>query len=79
MVVQHWLLLVSCWRYVDRSLAKAAKTVQKHARHLEISFADTSTLIDALDILCKCLVKGCRINKSRRDPRTYQLLEDTLG
>lgn len=75
MVVQHWLLLVSCWRYADRSLTKAAKTVRKHARHLEISFADTSKLSDALDILCTCLAQGCRINKSKRDPRTYQLLE----
>ena len=79
MVVQHWLLLVSCWRYVDRSLTKAAKAVQKHMRHLEISFADRSTLITALDILCRCLAKGCRINKSKRDPRTYQLLEEVLG
>ena len=79
MVVQHWLLLVSCWRYVDRSLTKAAKAVQKHMRHLEISFTDTSKLSDALDLLCKCLVKGCRINKSKRDPRTYQLLQGVLG
>lgn len=75
MVVQHWILLVSCWHYVDRSLTKAAKTVQKHVRDIEIHFADESNLISALDMLVRCLTKGCRINKSRCDPRTYQLLQ----
>ncbi|MBM4432278.1 MAG: IS4 family transposase [Chloroflexi bacterium] len=79
MLVQHWLLLVSCWRYADRSLTKAVKTVRKHARHLEVSFAETSRLIEAIEIFCQCLVKGCRINKSRNDPRTYQLLAEPLG
>jgi len=79
MVAQHWLLLVSCWRYADRSLTKAVKTIRKHARHLEVSFADTSRLIEALEIFCQCLVKGCRINKSRSDPRTHQLLAEPLG
>jgi hypothetical protein len=72
MLVQHWLLLVSCWPYVDRSLVKAAKIIQKHVRHLEIMFH--RDLASALDALCQCLTKGCRINKSKRDPRTFQLL-----
>jgi hypothetical protein len=75
MLVQHWIVLVSCWRYVDRSLSKAAKVIQKHVRDLEIHFADESDLTDALTMLVHCLSKGCRINKSKRDPRTFQLLE----
>jgi IS4 transposase len=29
MLVQHWVFLVSLWAYPDRSLPKAAQTVQK--------------------------------------------------
>ena len=39
MLVQHWVFLVSCWAYPDRSLTKAAQTVQKHALHLASAFA----------------------------------------
>jgi hypothetical protein len=28
MVIQHWVLLTSCWRSPDRSLVKAAQTVR---------------------------------------------------
>jgi hypothetical protein len=34
MVVQHWILLISCWSYPDRSLAKASATVRRHALNL---------------------------------------------
>lgn len=30
MVIQHWILLVSCWKYPDRSLVKAAQTVRDY-------------------------------------------------
>src|SRR5206468_679158 len=31
MIIQHWLFLVSCWAYPDRSLTKAVATIKKHA------------------------------------------------
>ena len=31
MVVQHWILVVCCWQYVDRSLTNAAQTVRRSA------------------------------------------------
>ena len=31
MVVQHWILLVGCWVFADRSLTEAAKTVRREA------------------------------------------------
>jgi hypothetical protein len=40
MLVQHGVFLVSCWAYPDRSLTKAAQTVQKHALHLNASKRD---------------------------------------
>ena len=75
MLIQHWLVLVTVWRYVDRSLSKAAKMIQKHVRDLETHFTDESELTEALITLTRCLSKSCRMNKSHKDPRTFQLLQ----
>lgn len=76
MTIQHWLLLVSCWCYPDRSLLKAAKTVRKHAITLACTFDSVSTLCEAIEIIQRCLSAGCRINKRKMVPHTYQLLLD---
>jgi len=79
MLVQRWILLVSCWQYANRSLCKAAKTVQRFAWSLARAFRDAQQFCDVLSTIQGCLAKGCRINKSKRDPRTYQLLLGTEG
>lgn len=74
MIVQHWVLLVSCWRYPDRSLFKAAKTIRKHAILLACAFDSAPALANAIEIIRRCLSTGCRINKRKTEPHTYQLL-----
>jgi hypothetical protein len=74
MIVQHWLFLVGCWAYPDRSLVKAAQTVRGHALHLAAHLGSASQLADAITIIQNCLAVGCRINKRRAAPHTYQLL-----
>jgi hypothetical protein len=76
LVVQHWLLLVSCWRYPDRSLTKAAQTIRKQAFHLAAVFFDFTRLCEVLALLQQSLTSGCRINKRRVKPHHYQLLLD---
>ncbi len=74
MIIQHWTFLISNWSFPDRSLVKAAKTVRQHALSLAIALGDLSRLEEALTILKRCLAAGCRINKSAKTPRTFQLL-----
>jgi hypothetical protein len=76
LVVQHWLFLVSCWAYPDRSLAKAAQTVRKHALHLASAFGNAVHLNRAIATIQRCLTAGCRMNRRRKAPNTYQLLLD---
>jgi hypothetical protein len=76
MILQHWLLLLSCWRYPDRSLFKAAKTIRKHAITLACAIASTLALSQAIETIQRCLSVGCRINKRRAQPHAYQLLLD---
>ncbi len=74
MVVQHWVLLVSCWAYPDRSLLKAAQTIRKHALHLASAFRKTAHLTRAIAMIHQCLAVGCRLNRRKKAPSTYQLL-----
>jgi hypothetical protein len=74
MLVQHWLFLVGHWSFLDRSLVQAAQTVRLQALHLAVHFDDSEQLADAIGRLAHCLQAGCRINKSRLTPRTYQRL-----
>jgi hypothetical protein len=79
MLVQHWVFLISCWAYPDRSLTKAAQTVQKHALHLASAFASVKRLTEALLTVKRCLAAGCRMNRRKKHPNTYQLLLDATG
>lgn len=76
MVIQHWIFLTSCWEYPDRSIFKAAKTIQGFAMSLAVAFAlgTEKRLYEVLEIIRHCLSVGCRINKSKVKPHTYQLL-----
>jgi Transposase DDE domain len=76
MLVQHWVFLVSCWAYPNRSLVKAAQTVQKHSLHLASTFGNLRRLITALSTVQRCVAAGCRMNRRKKHPNTYQLLFD---
>lgn len=74
MVIQHWVLLTRCWQYPDRSLPKAAQTVQKYALHLASTLDNEGMLSHALTLIERCLAAGCRINKRKQVPHPYQQL-----
>jgi hypothetical protein len=75
MIVQHWAWLLSLWGYPDRSLVKAVKTVQKYALQLASGLWSQERTRETLTILARCLPKGCRMNRRKQHPNTYQLLE----
>lgn len=81
MIIQHWIFLTSCWKYSDRSLMKASKTVRKQVVLIAIAFAlgSIDRLIEAIETIQRCLAKGCRINKRKTNPHTYQLLDGALS
>lgn len=74
MVVQHWILLVNCWSYANRSLVKATRTVRGHALHLAAVLKEGHLVGRVLQIIGRCLAAGCRITKRRKEPATYQRL-----
>lgn len=84
LIMQHWVMVTSLWTYPDRSAWKAAQTLRKHALHLASAFiAGGAALGAALQLVQRTLAAGCRLNKRKKDPCTFQLLlaltEDNLA
>lgn len=72
---QHWLMVTSLWRYPARSAWKTAQTLRKHALPLASAFvAGVAALGAALQVVQRTLAAGCRLNKRKKDPCTFQLL-----
>lgn len=74
MVLQHWVLLSSCWEYADRSLHHAARLISKHALHLASALGQRQHLCRALRVIRASLAVGGRVQKRRRKPANFQLL-----
>ena len=78
MLVMHWVVVVSSWSYPNRSLMKAAQTVQGHAYALASAVRESrDRIVTALATIQRCLSVGGRINRRRTKPNTYQLLGAT--
>lgn len=76
LLVPHWLLVLSCWQYPDRSLPQAAQTIQRYATSLVLALGCLTRLREVITNLQRCLQTGCRITRRRKHPSTYQLLLD---
>jgi hypothetical protein len=74
MVIQHWVVLIDLWGYPDRSLVKAAQTIQKYAVQLASGLWSQQRTRETLATIARCLTAGCRKNPRRKHPNTYQLL-----
>jgi hypothetical protein len=74
MILQHWLLVISCWQYIDRSLVKASQTIRAFALNIATALTDLAALENTVEVIQRCLVQGGRINRSQKKPHTYQLL-----
>jgi hypothetical protein len=71
-IVQHWLLLVSCWEEPARSLTKAAQTVRSHWLCLAQGMRRREVLLEAIEDLARVIRAGCRMNPRKKKPNLYQ-------
>ena len=71
-IVQHWLLLISCWDNPARSLTKAAQTLRTHWLALAIALPRRERLVEAITTVARCIRVGCRMNRRKKHPNTYQ-------
>lgn len=73
-LIQHWVMLLGCWRSPDRSLVKAAQAIQAHAFHLAAGIDRFDHLCASLQIVVRCLAACGRLTTRRAQPSTVQLL-----
>jgi hypothetical protein len=74
LVVQHWVVVVGCWQFPDRSLVKAAQVVRDHAVELASARARLERLSEVLETIQQVLKRTARMNTRKNHPNTYQLL-----
>jgi transcriptional regulator with XRE-family HTH domain len=74
MVLQHWMLVVSCWSYADKSLSKGAAVVRDHAIELASAQGRVERLSEVLTTIQRVLKRTARMNTRCKHPNTYQLL-----
>ena len=74
MVLQHWLLLIGCWAYADRSLTKAAQVIRDHAIELASARGRAERLCAVIETIQRVLKRTARLNTRNNHPNTYQRL-----
>lgn len=74
MVVQHWVVLVSSWEHVDRSLVKVSQRIRRYAWELAKAVGDRAAVRRIVATLRRIFGKGCRMNKRKKHPNTFQRL-----
>ena len=74
-LVQHWLLVSSCWALPDKSLAAAATTVRARVPCLLSALRRGPTrLREELAEQRRIIAAGCRLQRRRTHPANFQLL-----
>lgn len=74
MLVQHWLLVMSCWEWPERSLVKAAQVIRAHAAELASARGRIERLSETLETIRTVVQQTARMNRRKKQPNTYQLL-----
>jgi Transposase DDE domain len=72
-LLQHWLIVASCWHDPDRSLTNAAATVRDHTILLAYALAGQLDLLHVLTLIQTALVHCPRLERRRKHPAAYQL------
>lgn len=75
MILQHWLLVASIWHFPNRSLTKAAQVIRDFVLSFALTITNYDLLYNQVLSLKNSLTKHCRMNRSKKQPRSYQLLE----
>lgn len=72
-LIQHWMLILSCWDEADRSLVKATRALRKHAFHILCALSNLHTFDLCLSRILPTLLR-CRVQKRKARPATFQHL-----
>jgi hypothetical protein len=74
MIVQHWVLLVSGWEHVDRSLVKMAQTVRRYAWELAKAVGRRPQVRRIIAEIRRIFRTCCRVDRRQKHPATCHRL-----
>jgi hypothetical protein len=74
MVVQHWVVLASSWEHVDRSVVNVSQRIGHYAWQLAAAVGNRPAVRRIIMTLRRICSTGCRINKRKKHPNTFQRL-----
>ena len=75
-IVQHGILLMTVWLDGQRSLWRAAASLRNWIGQLLAVLDDTAKLQRVLHRQCQSLAKSARVNRRRKHPSCFQLLNN---
>ena len=75
-LIQHWLIIYTCWSNPNRSLVKAAAAISACATCLLLAMRDASSraFTQAIDFIVRSVAATCRISKRSKKLALFQLL-----
>lgn len=76
LVIQHWILTRSCWRFANRSLVRASRAVRCLAGAMAASWRDASRLAEILDRIARSLERTGRVERHRKHPAAFQVIDN---
>ena len=76
LVIQHAILVRSCWQYANRSLVRATKAVRCLAGALATAWRDREKLGGILAQIARQLEKTGRIERRRKNPSAFQVIDN---
>jgi Transposase DDE domain len=76
LVITHWLTLLGCWQAPNRSLVKAKQVVQWMSPVLALALAGEVPMERVVQRTATTMQRGCTLDSRRKQPNTYQLIEN---
>jgi hypothetical protein len=74
-LVQHWLLVATCWVYPDKSLVQAAQTIRSRAVTLLDALQEgVAAIARVIARLTASIATGCTLGRRRARPPAYHRL-----
>lgn len=74
-IIEHWCLLCGSWDYLTRSFTKASRLIRKYALALARLLTRPRELQALLRDIARTVSVGCKINKRKGRPATFQRLQ----
>lgn len=73
-LIQHWLMVLTSWQYVNRSWFKLGQTIRQHSVRLGCALGSLPQLCASFETLQQCFAVGARLNTRKTNLNTVQRL-----